>query len=120
MTKEQMYKDQLVALGVYDKVFDAAIHTLCIQERELSRTMKAWKATVPKDMAPSPLNPLYAVIQTQRRDISALRDSLGMTPKGLRKLRGRMGSENPEDTSASNGSPALSAILDGLRSKANG
>ena len=47
MAKEQQYIQQLTDLGVYDPAFDGAIHVLCIQERELSRAMKAWKATAP-------------------------------------------------------------------------
>ena len=47
-SKEAKYRRQLESLGVYDEAFDPAIHVLCIQERELSRAMKAWKATAPK------------------------------------------------------------------------
>ena len=47
MAKEQQYIQQLTDLGVYDPAFDGAIHVLCIQERELSRAMKEWKATAP-------------------------------------------------------------------------
>ena len=96
MTKEQMYNSQMIELGIYDAAFEPAIHALAIQERELSRTLKMWKATVPKDQAPSPLNPLYAVIQAQRRDISSLRNALGLTPNGLQKLRGKSTGESPE------------------------
>ena len=88
MGKEQVYKQQLISLGVYDEAFDPAIHVLCIQERELSRAMKAWKATAsnPKD-APSITDPLYAEISKLRRDILARQDALGLTPKGLQRLR---------------------------------
>lgn len=88
MGKEQVYKQQLINLGVYDEAFDPAIHVLCIQERELSRAMKAWKATAPdpKD-APSITDPLYAEISKLRRDILARQDALGLTPKGLQRLR---------------------------------
>ena len=88
MGKEQVYKQQLMSLGVYDEAFDPAIHVLCIQERELSRAMKAWKATAsdPKD-APSITDPLYAEISKLRRDILARQDALGLTPKGLQRLR---------------------------------
>jgi hypothetical protein len=86
--KEQQYRKQLESLGVYDPAFDPAIHVLCIQERELSRAMKAWKATAPsKDAAPSIMDPLYAEISKLRRDILARQDALGLTPKGLQRLR---------------------------------
>ena len=86
-SKEAQYRQQLSDLGVYDPAFDPAIHVLCIQERELSRAMKAWKATVSKDESPSITDPLYAEISKLRRDILARQDALGLTPKGLQRLR---------------------------------
>lgn len=87
MAKEAGYIQQLKDLGVYDPAFKSVVHILCIQERELSRAMKAWKATVPKDQAPSITDPLYQEISRLRRDILARQDSLGLTPKGLQRLR---------------------------------
>ena len=87
MAKEEIYKHQLQDLGVYDPAFDPAIHVLCIQERELSRAMKAWKATAAKDQAPLITDPLYQEISKLRRDILARQDALGLTPKGLQRLR---------------------------------
>lgn len=87
MAKEEIYKQQLQDLGVYDPAFDPAIHVLCIQERELSRAMKAWKATATKDQAPLITDPLYQEISKLRRDILARQDALGLTPKGLQRLR---------------------------------
>lgn len=86
-SKEAIYRQQLESLGVYDPAFDPAIHVLCIQERELSRAMKAWKATVPKNQAPMITDPLYQEIAKLRRDILARQDALGLTPKGLQRLR---------------------------------
>lgn len=97
MSKEQQYKQQLESLGVYDPAFDPAIHVLCIQERELSRAMKAWKATAPrKDDAPSIMDPLYAEISKLRRDILARQDALGLTPKGLQRLRKNAAPSSPD------------------------
>lgn len=87
MAKEETYKQQLQDLGVYDPAFDPAIHVLCIQERELSRAMKAWKARAAKDQAPLITDPLYQEISKLRRDILARQDALGLTPKGLQRLR---------------------------------
>ena len=87
MAKEAIYKQQLQDLGVYDPAFDPAIHVLCIQERELSRAMKAWSATSLKGQAPSITDPLYQEISKLRRDILARQDALGLTPKGLQRLR---------------------------------
>lgn len=87
MAKEEIYKQQLQDLGVYDPAFDPAIHVLCIQERELSRAMKAWKATAANGAAPLITDPLYQEISKLRRDILARQDALGLTPKGLQRLR---------------------------------
>ena len=87
-SKEAIYRQQLESLGVYDPAFDPAIHVLCIQERELSRAMKAWKATAPsKNDSPLITDPLYQEIAKLRRDILARQDALGLTPKGLQRLR---------------------------------
>lgn len=103
MTREQQYKAQMETLGTYDPAFDPAIHTLAVMERELQRTMKAWKATAPsKSAAPSTEHKLYAVIQAQRKDILAHRDALGLTPKALRRLRG------------AEGGPAGDPVTDGI------
>ena len=113
---EVKYTEALEALGIYDPAFAGEIHQLCILERELSRTMKLWKATVPKNQAPSPTDPLYAIITQQRRDILAHRDALGLTPKALKRLQRR---ETPAPAAEpQSSSPALSAVLESLRSRA--
>ena len=86
-SKETTYRRQLQDLGVYDPAFDPAIHVLCIQERELSRAMKAWKTTAANGAAPLITDPLYQEISKLRRDILARQDALGLTPKGLQRLR---------------------------------
>lgn len=98
-SKEKIYAEQLDALGIYEPAFDSAIHTLCVLEREHARTMKAWKATA-KDpqAAPSPTDPLYAAILSQRREILTYRDALGLTPKGLQRLKGK----KPDDAAGRN------------------
>lgn len=97
MGKEQQYKQQLESLGVYDPAFDPAIHVLCIQERELSRAMKAWRATEPDPKkSPSIMDPLYAEISKLRRDILARQDALGLTPKGLQRLRKNAAPSSPD------------------------
>ena len=113
---EAKYTEALEALGIYDPAFDGEIHQLCILERELSRTMKLWKATAPEGKAPSPTDPLYAVITQQRRDILAHRDALGLTPKALKRLQRRQDPSPAAEPQSS--SPALSAVLEGLRSRA--
>lgn len=119
MTLEQRYTAAMEALGIYDPAFDGEIHQLAILERELSRTMKAWKATSgdPK-LPPSPTDPLYAVITQQRRDILAHRDALGLTPKALKRLQRNRDPEPAAEPQSS--SPALAAVLDNLRAQASG
>ena len=121
MAKEDKYKQQLQGLGVYDPAFDGAIHVLCIQERELSRAMKAWKATAPgKNKSPSITDPLYAEISKLRRDILARQDALGLTPKGLQRLRRQVAPVSESAPPPSSGNAAFSELLSSLRNQANG
>ena len=120
MAKEAQYKQQLQNLGVYDPAFDGAIHVLCIQERELSRAMKAWKATAEKDAAPLITDPLYAEISKLRKDILARQDALGLTPKGLQRLRRQAAPQSETVPPPASGNAAFSELLNGIRGKANG
>ena len=122
MGKEQQYKQQLESLGVYDEAFDPAIHVLCIQERELSRAMKAWKATAPgKNESPSIMDPLYAEISKLRRDILARQDALGLTPKGLQRLRKNAAPTSTEAVPLA-GTPnkGFAALMDSIREASRG
>ena len=120
MSKETQYKQQLQALGVYDPAFDGAIHILCIQERELSRAMKAWKATAAKDESPSITDPLYAEISKLRKDILARQDALGLTPKGLQRLRRQTAPPSESAPAPASGNAAFGDLLNAMRDKANG
>lgn len=121
MAKEQQYKQQLINLGVYDEAFDPAIHVLCIQERELSRAMKAWKATVAKEEAPSITDPLYAEISKLRRDILARQDALGLTPKGLQRLRKNTAPSSSEAAPiAGTANQGFAALMDSIREASRG
>jgi len=86
VTKEEKYIEQLKALGIWQPAFEGAVHELAVLEREQSRARKAWKETAEDGKAPSPLDPHYTLIRQQSRDIMALRDALGLTPKGLRRI----------------------------------
>ena len=96
MAREEIYKEQLQALGIYEPAFDPEIKTLANLERDLTRAQKAWKTTVPRGAQPSMLDPLYAVVCTLRREILAHRETLGLTPKALRRLRGPAGGEGAD------------------------
>lgn len=87
-TREKTYTEQLQALGIYDPAFDPEIKALATLEREWTAAKKAWAATAPPGGKPSFLDPHYAVIQNLRREILTHRETLGLTPKSLRKLRG--------------------------------
>lgn len=119
-TKEQIYKQQLESLGVYDQAFDPEIHQLCILERELSRSMKAWKETAEQGKAPLATDPMYAVISKQRRDILAHRNALGLTPAGLKKLRSRQAPRAEETSTAGTGNAAFGGVLDKIKEVSRG
>lgn len=106
--REQTYIDQLKALGIFDPAFLPAIRQLCSLEREWTQAKKAWSDTAPPGGKPSFLDPLYPVVQGLRREILAHRESLGLTPKALRKLRGAAESPVLEDQIATR----LQAIAD--------
>lgn len=95
--REQTYIDQLKALGIFDPAFLPAIRQLCSLEREWTQAKKAWSDTAPPGGKPSFLDPLYPVVQSLRREILAHRESLGLTPKALRKLRGAPGEPVQQD-----------------------
>lgn len=121
MAKETVYQQQLKDLGVYDPAFDPAIHVLCIQERELSRAMKAWKATVPKNEAPSITDPLYVEISKLRRDILARQDALGLTPKGLQRLRKNAAPASPDAAPiAGTANQGFAALMNSIQEAAYG
>lgn len=88
-TREQVYTEQLEALGIYEPAFAPEISTLAQLERELTRAKKAWAATAPPGGKPSVLDPHYSVIAGLRREILVHRETLGLTPKALRRLRGQ-------------------------------
>lgn len=89
MTKEQVYRKQMEELGIWEDAFAPEVATLAQMERDLTRAKKAWAATAEPGGKPSVLDPLFGVVTGLRRDILAHRDALGLTPKGLRKLRGQ-------------------------------
>ena len=88
MTKEQIYKQQMIELGTYDPAFDPEIRTLARIEREYTRAQKAWSQTAPPGGKPSFLDDHFPVIQKLRAEMLQHREALGLTPKALRKLTG--------------------------------
>lgn len=92
MTKEQIYREQMKALGVYHEIHEPEIKTLAKIERQITRAEKAWSATAsPAGSAPSFLDPHFAIIQKLRSEALQHREALGITVKALAKLTGGAG-----------------------------
>ena len=93
-SKEDEYKAQMETLGIYEDAYKPAIKELCIIERELSRARKKLKA---KHTGPDKkvddyayfTDPLYGVIKQLQTTALAYKDALGLTPKALKKLKGK-------------------------------
>lgn len=114
-SKEAKYKQDLQNLGVYDPAFDSVIHTLCVQERELSRAQKAWAATKGDAKHPSIDHPLYAEISKLRRDILARQDALGLTPKGWQRLRRQQSSATEAAPISGAPNKGFAALMDSIK-----
>ena len=117
MTREQIYKQQLLGLGIYDPAFDPEIKTLAQLERRLTRAQKAWAATAPPGGKPSFLNEHYPVIVQLEDKILAHREALGLTPKALRKLKGAYYETVRVGELAQEPDPANVTVLDLVREK---
>lgn len=89
------------ALGIYSPAFDGEIHQLCILERELSRARKEWKRTASDGNSPSFTHELYSVITQIQREILTRRESLGLTPKALKRVKGAVEFGTEEDAPTS-------------------
>ena len=118
MTREQKYIEQMQRLGIYDEIFEPEVHALCILERDLQRLTKRWKAegyqTVEKNgRGPAATDRTFDAIMTLRRQVLAMKDALGLTPKALARLKGRPVAPEEETGIAA---PELT-ILDEVRSK---
>lgn len=94
MTKEDKYREELQTLGLWEDAFAPVVHDLCILEREQARARKAWKASSTNGL-PDFESPIYQIIMKQSASIQTLRESLGLTPKSIRRFRTSFGS-NPE------------------------
>ena len=109
MGREQIYTEQLKSLGIYDPAFDPEIKSLSQLERDLTRAQKAWKTSSPEK---SVLDPHFEVIQKLRKEILIHRESLGLTPKSLRRLKG-------EAVAAPvSAQTQLSSLLDAIKERA--
>lgn len=97
MTKEQTYKAQLQALGIWDEAFAGAVHDLCMMERDRATTRTAWRAALAaKDRLLA--DGLSEVLMNQDKAIQAHRDALCLTPKALRRLQNNFGAPGSTDS----------------------
>lgn len=117
MTKEQIYRDQLQALGIYDPAFEPEISTLAKLERRRTRVEKQWAATAPEGGKPSFSHPLYDVIVQLEKDILTHRDALGLTPKALHRVKGAFYETVRVGELAETPDPEKVTVLDLVREK---
>lgn len=105
MGKIQMIQADMEALGTYSPVFDPVIRQLAKAERELAKQEKAWREAGGQMVATmvsktgseyTAKDPHYAVVDQLRRDVLALRNQLGLTPKALNRVRETVGSAKQE------------------------
>ena len=118
MTREQTYTQQMQELGIYQPIFDPEIKMLCTLERDLQRLNKRWKdagcPTVWYDAKGTPVSDkTLEAITSLRKEILAHRDALGLTPKGLNRLKPRSAGAEPSSRADAEPTP-----LELIRAKA--
>lgn len=88
MTREEKYEGQLKELGIWDEAFAPELKKLGMMERELQRFEKRWR-----EEGSNPESKLWGAIVTQRRDILARKESMGLTPKAMSRIKGNKWTE---------------------------
>lgn len=111
MTREQTIKSQLQAMGTYDAAFDAEIHILAGMERDLRSAQKLWREQT-REGGSKFESESWPVIERLRKDILTHYDALGLTPKGMKRLRAA-GTTDPTDPQSVNA--AFSSVMDDLK-----
>ena len=115
MGREAMIKADMEAAGIYAPMFDKAIHDLAKAERALSRAEKDWKKAGGKMVAEqvnktgatyTAKDPNWSVVEQMRRDVTSLRNQLGLTPTGLARAKAKVRSV------ATDGPGAIEALLE--------
>lgn len=114
--REVLIADKMRDAGTYDPIYDEEIHVLAGMERDLKRALSQWKKSRDKGGDGGDFNsPLWPAVQQLRKDVLSHYDSLGLTPKGMKRLRA--GGGEVED-GARSASPVVSEMLDALRLQA--
>lgn len=94
MGRKENYIAQLRELDIYEPAFLPAINDLITTEHEYSRAMKAWREDAKRRNAPAlTSDDAYAEVLRLRKEIGSQREALGLTPRGLQKIRGRSAAE---------------------------
>lgn len=94
MGRKENYIAQLKELDIYEPAFLPAVNDLVTTEHEYSRAMKAWRDDAKRRDAPAlTSDPAYGEVLRLRKEISVQREALGLTPRGLQKIRGRSAAE---------------------------
>ena len=95
MTREEKYAGQLKDLGIWDEAFTPELKKLGMMERELQRFEKRWR-----EEGSDPESKLWSAIVVQRRDILARKETLGLTPKAMSRIKGNRWADqsNAKDT----------------------
>ena len=119
MSREDTYIKQLQALEIYDPAFDPAIKNLARLERELTRAQKEWSEEAKEAglKRPSFKSKIYPVIQNLRSEIERSRESLGLTPKGLHRIKGSYYETVRAGEMAEEAKPEEVTVLDLVRKK---
>lgn len=91
MTREEKYAEQLRALGIWDDAFTPELKKLGMMERELQRFEKRWR-----EEGSDPESKLWSAIVVQRRDILTRKESLGLTPKAMSRIKGNKWTEQTD------------------------
>lgn len=116
MTREQSIAAKMCEAGTYDRIFDEEIHVLAGMERDLKRALSQWKKSIDKGGDGGNFDAaLWPVVQQLRKDVLTHYDSLGLTPKGMKRLRAGSGET---DDGVRTASPVVSEMLDKLRAQA--
>lgn len=117
MTREQTIAAKMREAGTYDPIYDEEIHVLAGMERDLKRALSQWKKSTDKGGDGGDFNAaLWPTVQSLRKDILAHYDSLGLTPKGMKRLRSAAAADSP--SAVQTASPAISEMLDAFRARA--
>lgn len=99
MAREEKIREAMKAAGVYNEIFEDSVKALAKAERQLARSEKEWRKQGGKMVAQlvnktgaeyTAKDPYWAVVEAQRKDVQAMREKLGLTPSGLKKVQQRV------------------------------